>query len=130
MGTVHRPGQGPTAPLSVPAACSPAGKLGQNGIKWAPRETLSKAFLSQRLSAEEGNVMHGICMDGFSTHPSPNLVLSGREEGAGEEATRPGCCQHSSGKGPSGMSTLAEKWGRGMNLRNVAVNETLRFILK
>lgn len=28
------------------------------------------------------------------------------------------------------MSMLAEEWGRGMNFRNVVVNETLRFILK
>lgn len=28
------------------------------------------------------------------------------------------------------MNMLAEEWGRGMNFRNVVVNETLRFILK
>lgn len=37
-------------PLSVTAAYSPAGRLGQNGVKWAPRETLSKAFLSENAS--------------------------------------------------------------------------------
>lgn len=41
------------------------------------------------------------CIDGLSTHPSPNLIFSlGERKVAGEEAKRPGCCQHSSGKGP------------------------------
>lgn len=31
---------------------------------------------------------------------------------------------------PSGMSTLAEEWGRGMNFRNVVVNETLEIYFK
>lgn len=44
--------------------------------------------------------MHG--MHGWAFNPpSLNLIFSlGEKKVAGEEAKRPGCCQHSSGKGP------------------------------
>lgn len=94
-------------PSSFTTAHSPAGGTwptllnSQNGAKWTPRETLSKAFLSQNASVLRKGMLCMACMDGFSTHPSPNLIFSlGERKVAGEEAKRPGCCQHSSGKGP------------------------------
>lgn len=98
----RKPGKGLTLPLSVTAASSPAGKLGQKGHQMGPQRNIIKGlFVSECIGAEEGNVMHGTCMDGFSTHPSPNLIFSlGERKVAGEKAKRPRRCQHSSGKGP------------------------------
>ena len=94
-------------PWSAPTAYPPAGGTRprplslQDGAKRAPRETLSKAFLSQNASVPRKGMLCVACMDGLSTHPSPNLIFSlGERKVAGEEAKRPGRCQHSSGKGP------------------------------
>lgn len=101
----QRPGRGLSMPLA-PTACPPAGGAWprplslQHGAKWAPRETLSKAFLSQNASVPRKGMLCVACMDGLSTHPSPNLIFSlGERKVAGEEAKRPGRCQHSNGKG-------------------------------
>lgn len=100
-------------PWSAPTACPPARGAWprplslQDGTKWAPRGTLPKAFLSQNAPVPRKGMLCVARMDGLSTHPSPNLTFSlGERKVAGEEAKRPGRCQHSNGKG------LPLEWAR------------------
>ena len=72
-------------------------------------------------------------MHGWTFNPpkSKPHFLSGREEGGRRGSQKARTLPTFKWEGPSsGMSTLAEEWGRGMNFRNVVTNETPRFILK
>lgn len=95
------------------------------------RNIIKGLFVSECISAEEGNVMHGMHGWVFNPPKSKPHFLFGREEGGRRGSQEAGMLPTFKWEGPSsGMSTLAEEWGRGMNFRNVVVNETPRFILK
>lgn len=76
-----------------------------------PKMNISEAFLSRNASAMGKGMLCMACMDGLSTHPSPNLIfLLGEMKVAGEEARKAGSCQHSVGR-----ALLWNEWvGRGM----------------
>lgn len=72
--------------------------------------------------------MHGWI---FNPPKSKPHFLSGREEGGRRESQEARTLPTFKWEGPpSGMSMLAEAWGRGMNFKNVVVSETLGFIFK
>lgn len=66
--------QTPARYTQTPTACSPGGPAqpvpfrSQNGTKWAPRETFSKACLSRNASEQARGVLCMACMDGLSSH--------------------------------------------------------------
>lgn len=68
---------------------------------------------------------------GFQPTKSKPHFLSGREEGGRRGSQEARMLPAFKWEGPlSGMSTLAEEWGRGMNFRNVVVNKTLEIDFK
>lgn len=92
-----------------------------------PQRTIIKGlFVSECSSAEEGNVMHGTRGWAFNPPKAKPRFLSGREGGGRRRSQEARMLPTFKWEGaPSGMSTLAEEWGRGMNFRNVVVNGTL-----
>lgn len=96
-----------------------------------PRNIIKGLFVSECITAEEGNVMHGMHGWAFNPPKSKPHFLSGREEGGRRGSQEARMLPTFKWEGPpSGMSTLAEEWGRGMNFRNVVVNETLEIYFK
>lgn len=91
-----------------------------------PRETLSKAFLSQNASGLRKGMLHG--MHGWAFNPPKSKLISLWERGRWQEKKPK--AQDVANIQVGRALLWNEHTGRGMNCRNAVVNETLRFILK